>query len=130
MVQIKDFSVGQDAYILRWNGKNWDRISTTVTRIGRKYVTVSGDRRFTVAEFTDFGFDAKTEYLFEVENYGRKDYLFRTKEDADAFLSNWKKKRYIINVVNKLSMHSFDDDYSVIDKVYNACKELEEVLSQ
>lgn len=128
MVQVADFKVGQTAYILRWNGRDWNTIQTTVTRVGRKYVTVSGDRKFTVAEFTEFGFDAKTDFLFEVESYGRKEYLFRTKDDRDAYLSNWNKKRYIINVISKLSLQSFDDDYGVIDKVYLACKELEEAF--
>ena len=131
VVKITDFTEGQKAYILRSTGNGYAIVnpSSKVERIGRKYVTVTGEKRFAEAEFLDYGYDAPTHYLISAENYGRPEYLFRSEEDMNAFLSNWNKKRFIINTVSKLSMHSFDDDYDIIDEVYNACRRLEEALN-
>lgn len=131
MVKITDFETGQTAYILRFTGQGYAIVNpaSKVERVGRKYVTVTGDKKFAEAEFLDYGYDSPTHYLIAAENYGRPEYLFRSKEDMDAFLSNWNKKRYIINTIGKLSMHSFDDDYEVINEVYEACLKLEEALN-
>lgn len=79
---IKDFTVGQTAYMVSNSNEVFRIIELTVTKIGRVYLTAGTlwSRKFYVPEF---GFD---ECLREKGTRGYQDLLFRTRQDAEDYL--------------------------------------------
>lgn len=100
MISVKDFKVDQTAYILNIK-YNW-RIEKTearikeavVTKVGRKYVTIKRDKKFT------------PEY-----KYAKKDYIFEglvSCDDGDSnllFLSELEAEQYIKKFELCYSLH-------------------------
>lgn len=82
---IKDFKVGQTAYILDdGRRRSNERLATAVTvvKVGRKYVTVKEEGR---QEARFFESHAETSYLFEDRDYGAQRLLFLTTEAVDEY---------------------------------------------
>lgn len=80
MISVKDFTKGDTVYLLQRNiGRN-ARPSVsedTVVSVGRKYVTVTRDRRFQ---------DWNADYLYEKTRCGEALLLFATKEAAEEYI--------------------------------------------
>lgn len=90
---IKDFSVGQTAYVLserKINGKNLV-VLAEVIKVGRKYVTVKAEGWEQIRFFESL---VEADCLYEDKDYGVKRLLFPTTEAVDEHnelidLRNW-----------------------------------------
>ena len=81
---IKDFKVGQTAYILGdRRGKDAGLVTEAeVVKVGRKYVTVAPGAR---QEIRFFEPHTETTFLYEDKDYGTKRLLFLTTKDVDEY---------------------------------------------
>lgn len=104
---IKDFEVGQTAYILNMHtGRNQDPeiTKTTVEKVGRRYVTVDNGTRY--EEGDDYG-------LIDAENYGERTYLCPSKTDADMHIERHELRVWL----RKAADYSFRYDLEQLRKV-------------
>ena len=93
---IKDFKVGQTAYILGdRRGKGADLATEAeVIKVGRKYVTVAPGARREIRFLEPY---TETAFLVEDKDYGVKRLLFPTAEAVDEYnelnnLRSWAQK--------------------------------------
>ena len=92
-VHLKDFSVGQTAYVSGWQ-REAGLTEVTVKRVGRKYVTV-GKYSYDEHRFEENPY--YTNSLKEVSQYGAPASLYKSKEDYDAACEDAKLRRWIDN---------------------------------
>ena len=84
-ISLKDFSVGQDVYILNYDWREEVIIKSTVLSVGRKYITVDHgypNSKYSVEDYCSFGLIEKTEY-------GGVDICFPSMQA----LNNYKEKK-------------------------------------
>ena len=82
MLTIKDFKKGDKAYsLLRNNGRNTEPViaEVEVISVGRSYVTTGGVWQKKYQNWDE-------EYLFEKNDFGESDLLFKTREDAENYI--------------------------------------------
>lgn len=109
-VGVKDFSVGQPAYMLVANqqGKYLEQpIECFVTKIGRKYVTV--DYRDWNLQFGKPDYSDTACYLDERTEIGHRRRLFPSKKTAEEYregesLRPWFREAIAYNKLNAYSM--------------------------
>lgn len=106
-MDIKDFKVGETAYLMNFHGRMPNENTTTidevvVTSVGKKYVKV----KYPKFNYNTGFFQRNPEdcHLVEKVTCGQENYLFHTKEDIDEYkkrkeLSKWicDKVQYIIH---------------------------------
>lgn len=103
---IKDFKVGQTAYILgdgsyRDDGK---AKAAEITKVGRRYVTVKESER----QETRFFMPAHAaDYLFEDKVYGAKRILFATAEAVDDYNELIGLRVWVMNYTNWLKVKEY-----------------------
>ncbi len=81
-VTLKDFKVGEPAFILHENRgrlKGPEIYETTVKSVGRKYVTIADHWESQYMEW-------QAEYLIENKSYGKASMLFPSREAAGNFV--------------------------------------------
>lgn len=83
---IKDFVVGQTAYIYNSYRREQTVKEVTVKKIGRIYVTVSGpwEEKFSVPDY------GERDFLLEKSDYGRTRKLFRSKQDIEDYIEKYR----------------------------------------
>ena len=90
---IKDFKVGQIAYIMVDGRTERDKFSTQeieVVKIGRKYVTVSGNWAMQFKETHE-----SRPYLVEHKEYGAPRLLFPSREAVDDYIEREELKTWV-----------------------------------
>lgn len=121
---IKDFKVGQTAYVLgdrRSRQTNQIATAAEVIKVGRKYVTVAMDYRQEIRFFEPLN---NAPYLVEDKDYGIQRLLFKTTEGVDEYnelndLRNWledatnwmKVTRYSLAQLRAVKKILEEDDY-------------------
>jgi hypothetical protein len=96
-MNIKNFAVGQTIYVLQMNtGRNIEPIirESTVTKIGRKYITIKNDTRYQTEEWFECG-------LVEGIDWGERSLLCKTKQDALDCIEKFKLQKWIRNTKSK-----------------------------
>ena len=108
MVSLKDFHVGESAYVVKGNYDNNATVSEhIVTSVGRRYVKV---RRTELASTISFGTSAASdEYLAEAVDFGWKRLLFPTLEQAQNYLEREELRKW----VDKAFMYTKAKTYSL-----------------
>lgn len=108
MVSLKDFHVGESAYVVKGNYDNNATVSEyIVTSVGRRYVKV---RRTELASTISFGASAASdEYLAEAVDFGWKRLLFPTLEQAQNYLEREELRKW----VDKAFMYTNAKTYSL-----------------
>lgn len=111
-MNIKDFKVGQTAYLMNFHDKQSNKDTTTidevnVVSVGKKYVKV---KRFDFGyEYSFFQWEINDSYLTEKKDYGGKNYLFRTQQDIDEYKERKELLKWIYNKVQRIK----ENQYSV-----------------
>lgn len=113
---IKDFKVGEPAYVLTENrGRNagFSLKTATVKAIGRKYVTLDNDVRY---EKNDaYANDALTEN----RSWGERTLLFLTEEDAKGYEKKKEIESWMMRNANqmwrRLSLHQLSQIYEIMN---------------
>ena len=111
MTELKDFKVGEKAYILylhRGYNRAPEIFETTVKKVGKRYVTVTNMQK----QFKRHG---DVEGLLERSDFGELGYLFNTLEAAEI-----EKKRDVLihnirTYMNYLYKCSYDELRTIID---------------
>ena len=111
MLELKDFKVGEKAYILYLH-KGYDRapeiFETTVKKVGKRYVTVTNMQK----QFRRHG---NIEGLLEHADFGELGYLFNTREAAEKE----KKRDVLIHNIhtysNYLDKCSYEELRAIMD---------------
>ena len=93
---IKDFKVGQEAFIMLPRTQGWqleekDLIECIVQKVGSKYVYVKYSNSYCSEQF--FQQDEKDDFLIKLKEYGDSELLFLTRAAAFEYV----EKRIIIN---------------------------------
>lgn len=93
---IKDFTVGQTAYMVTRDYNEYRIMEFTVSKVGRRYVTVGQ-----VYGYQFYVPDIEYEdCLHEKEPYGYTRKLFRTRQEAEDYLEKrnlWKELRRVFD---------------------------------
>lgn len=90
---IKDFKVGQTVFVVGDGCIQRDRSRTTeakVVKIGKKYVTISGNWGMQFKETSESG-----SYLVEHTDYGAPRLLFPSREALDEYLEREELKTWV-----------------------------------
>lgn len=90
---IKDFKVGQTVFIMGDGRTQRDKFSTTtaeVVKIGRKYVTISGNWATQFKETHE-----SRPYLIEHMEYGAPRLLFPSREAVDDYIEREELKTWV-----------------------------------
>lgn len=91
MLELKDFAVGDSAFILTENmGRNTqpEIKETTVKKVGRKYVTIDN---WSESQFIE----GKDEYLREKVSYGEARLLFKNIQDVETYIEKKELARWL-----------------------------------
>lgn len=94
---IKDFKVGQPVFIMGDGSTQRDRFRTTaaeVVKIGRKYVTISGNLAMQFKEMHE-----SRPYLVEHTEYGAPRLLFPSREAVDDYIEREELKNWVWTAV-------------------------------
>lgn len=111
-MNIKDFKVGQTAYLMNFHDRQPNENTTTidevnVVSVGKKYVKV---KRFDLGcEYSFFQWDINDSYLTEKVECGTKNYLFCTRQAIDEYKERKELSRWIYNEVQYIR----ENQYSV-----------------
>lgn len=105
-ISVKDFHVGDSVWIIEEKSKfNFTILETTVTKVGRKYVTVdSYDRKYQSIPY-DQG------YLFNKASVIWRSRLFKTKQDAEDFIKKFDVVSELNHTVEEINWYG--DGYSI-----------------
>lgn len=111
MTELKDFKVGEKAYILYLHtgyNRSPEIVETTVKKVGKRYVTVTNMQK----QFKRHG---NVEGLLEHADFGELGYLFNTREAAEI-----EKKRDVLmhnirTYMNYLYKCSYDELRTIMD---------------
>lgn len=93
---IKDFKVGQKAYILcMYTGRNKEPeiTETVVEKVGRKYVTVQYGRKYEEDLNNPYG-------LIESSDYGERTYLCPSRRNAEMYVERDRLQMWLHSVGN------------------------------
>lgn len=97
-MNIKEFMVGETIYILTLNkGRNVEPTTreSKVKSVGRKYVTTQNDSRYQECEYLTNG-------LVEDKEWGERDYIFKTKLDAEEYIEKLNLETWLNNVTRRI----------------------------
>jgi len=121
-MDIKDFTVGQTAYFS--SARNWTREGpplqeVTVTKIGRKYVTVKSG--WWERQFAPTGSTRDDRCLVEKVDYGAPGLLYKTREAYEEqreleSLRNWLRKAADWNTVNKYTLEQLREIKAILER--------------
>jgi hypothetical protein len=103
MISIKDFKVGQTAYLLSENTRPLKLKTVEVQKIGRKYVTVKygwGIFKYGVEDYLP-------EALVEQTEFGNKDLLFVSEQAAADYLEKIELEKWLQNAVQRYGRLNF-----------------------
>lgn len=101
-MKIKDFKVGQDAWILSEKG---DVAKVSISRVGRKYVCIQNfgyEKQYRECEWC-------TEGLVENRDWGMREFLFPTEEKLLEYqerkdIESWLCEKLSRGITNKYSI--------------------------
>lgn len=122
-MNIKDFKVGDTAYLMNFHGRSLNENTTTidevnVVSVGKKYVKIKHSKLS--YEYSFFQWDIDDPYLIEKVECGTKNYLFRTRQAIDEYkeckeLSKWiyDKMKYIRE--NQYSVEQFREIKRILE---------------
>lgn len=102
-MNIKDFKKGQTAYILNMHtGRNTDPTihETTVSAIGRKYVTVESGSRYENSD-NPYG-------LIESKDWGDRTFLCPSRECAEMHIEKEELMRWLCNAASFTYKYSLE----------------------
>lgn len=113
---IKNFTVGQTVFILNLHtGRNTEPTinESTVTKIGRKYVTLSNGSQYYENEHCN---DALT----ESKDWGERTYLFNTQSAANDYIEKTKLELWLIKlshteIKNKYTLEQLRQVKTILD---------------
>lgn len=107
-VKIKDFTVGQTAYIIGYERHRGPAkaivLEAEVLKVGTKYVTVKHEQQ--EIQFASNGCDTEN-YLIERTEYGAPRKLYHKKEDAEKCIEKGELKRWLRDAVDWENIHSY-----------------------
>jgi hypothetical protein len=115
---LKDFTVGQKAYILYTNSGRSEAptiTEVTVKKIGRKYVTVDSFDR----QFMRWG---NIEPLFEHDDWGERGYLFNDYKSAEIEKNRRLLEKDIRACMRFIDNCSYDEMLAIMDILRKASK--------
>ena len=109
---IKDFEVGETAYLMNFHGRMPNENTTTidevvVTSVGKKYVKVKYPKFSYEDSF--YHWDIDDPYLTEKAGCGTKNYLFCSRQAIDKYKERKELSRWIYNKVQYIK----ENQYSV-----------------
>lgn len=118
MLELKDFKVGEKAYILYFH-RGYNRapeiFETTVKKVGRRYVTVTNMEK----RFKRHG---NVEGLLEHTDFGDSGYLFNTREAAEKE----KKRDTLIHNIRTYSNYLHKCSYEELRAIMDILKKASE----
>ena len=127
MIKISDFKVGTEAFLMVWNGRTFEAKDkpAIITKVGRDYVYIDAAKKpFHIPEWDN------ADYLVPKDNWGREECLFLTGEARDEYMDLRNKRRYILHALGSLSVkRDINIAPDIINRLYDACKELEAALN-
>lgn len=97
-MNIKEFVVGETVYILTLNtGRNIEPTTreSKVKSVGRKYVTIENDSRYEECTYL-------TNCLVEDKEWGERDYIFKTKLNAEEYIEKMNLETWLNNVSRRI----------------------------
>lgn len=113
---IKDFTVGQTAFMVSRDGGENRIIELPVAKVGRRYVTVG-----TVLGYKFYAPDvAYEEFLVEKSDFGHPHLLFVTRQEAEDYLEKrvlWQdlRRRFSTTAVGKFTVAQLRAVKQIID---------------
>lgn len=119
-MDIKNFHTGQIAFLdsgRNRKGEAYPLTEVTVTKVGRKYVTVKrgwGEYQFCSTRTTD-------KYLIEKTDYGSADRLYALREDCEEQrelerLRDWMRKAGSWEAVGKYTLEQLREVKTIIER--------------
>lgn len=118
MTELKDFKVGEKAYILYLH-KGYDRapeiFETIVKKVGKRYVTVTNMKK----QFKRHG---NIEGLLEHADFGELGYLFNTREAAETE----KKRNVLIHNIRTYMNYLYNCSYDELRMIMDILKKASE----
>ena len=114
MTELKDFKVGEKAYILylhRGYNRAPEIFETTVKKVGTRYVTVTNMQK----QFKRHG---NIEGLLEHADFGELGYLFNTREVAEKEM----KRSNLIHNIRIYSRYLFNCSYEELRTIMDILK--------
>ena len=105
---IKDFKVGQTAYMLSEGQRKGDGKveAVEVVKVGRKYVTVAVNGNWW-QEIRFFEPHVETFFLYEDKDYGVKHLLFQTAKDVDEYYELNDLRRWVQDATNWMKVKDY-----------------------
>lgn len=117
-VSLQDFSVGEKVWIVDEKSNfNFSIFETTVTKVGRKYVTVDSYNR----KYESIPYDQ--EYLFNKASIGWWSRLFKTKQDAEDFIKKIEVVTELHHTVEKINLYGSGFSLERLQKSLEILKE-------
>lgn len=119
MTELKDFKVGEKAYILylhRGYNRAPEIFETTVKKVGKRYVIVTNMQK----QFKRHG---NVEGLLEHADFGELGYLFNTREAAETE----KKRDVLIHNIRTYMNYLYNCSYNELRTIMDILKKASEI---